>query len=555
MILYRSSVRVVGRHGRGVHYISKMFIPSGTVTIKSTDKGGGGQGHERLLRAGYIRQSSAGIFSLLPLAQRVLSRLESRIDATMASLDASKMTLPTLSSKSLWEKTGRWTNAELYKLQDRKSADFCLAPTHEEQVTKLVAAEINGYRQLPVRLYQISKKFRDEMRPRGGMLRGKEFVMKDLYTFDDGRERAYETYAQVRLAYDAFFKTLQVPFLVAEADSGNIGGDLSHEYHLPSPVGEDTLMTCDACSYVANQELAKTTALRAAPPEDSSTTQLLRFTHDVYRDSRFFDINVPLDRSLNQIKLLRAAQKLDPSTTKLIPIQAGTHTSTTTDTTRHEIQAIDVIQVIEGDACPSCSHGTLHPVQAIEIGHTFYLGTKYSAALDFKYTDAKNTPLNPEMGCHGIGVTRLLAALAELGHDSTGLTWPPGLEPFHTVLVTDPDLHHHIPTTIARQLKLRIHQLAQCGIAIDDRKGKSLGYKVAEMHQLGAPNVLVLGSKFFANNPSLSPSSDTQNLESDLDNLVVEQVVARGDRQKAWKLVKLKDWIAQIESKEDKHMY
>ncbi|ORY75468.1 hypothetical protein BCR37DRAFT_341509, partial [Protomyces lactucae-debilis] len=401
-----------------------------------------------LIETGFIRPANAGIFTLLPYGQRVVDKLEERIDQAMQSIGASKLAMPTLQSKSLWQKTGRWANPELYKLADRKGSEYCLAPTHEECVTKLVSHEVNGYKQLPVRVYQMTRKYRDEMRPRGGMLRGKEFIMKDLYTFDDGSQAAQLTYEQVSAAYTHLFKSLETPFLVAKADSGNIGGDLSHEYHLPDASGEDTLLHCPSCNHVANQELATT-----LPIDAERETQ--RFAHASFPDTIFFDVSLPKGRVANMLQVERQARQCDSTRS---------------------------LQVEAGDSCPSC-HQPLAAVKAIEVGHTFHLGTKYSKQLDFTYSTQENKLEHPEMGCHGIGVTRLMAALAEIKRDETGLQWPPGIAPFKTLIVASEKTE-----ALAQVLYDRLDDAV-----IDDRFSKGLMYRVKEAERQGIPNIIVLG--------------------------------------------------------------
>ncbi|RKP37732.1 hypothetical protein BJ085DRAFT_19659, partial [Dimargaris cristalligena] len=210
-----------------------------------------------MVRAGFIRASSTGIYTLLPLGQKVLAHLESLVDRTMLHYaEAHKLTLPNLLPAKLWKRTGRWdtTGSELIRLQDRKGASYCLGPTHEEEITQLIGSEVTSLRQLPLRLYQVGRKFRDELRPRAGLLRAREFVMKDLYTFDADRRSALDTYLAMRLAYRQFFKAVGLPFIEARADGGNIGGDESHEFHYTSTAGEDTVLQCPNCHYAANTE-------------------------------------------------------------------------------------------------------------------------------------------------------------------------------------------------------------------------------------------------------------------------------------------------------------
>lgn len=513
---------------RCLHHLSKMFIPSGTVTLSTTDKGGS-EGHFLLLKTGMIRQSSAGVFAVLPLGQLVMDKIEKQIDQSMHNIGASKLSLPTLGPQSLWTLTGRWQSSgqELFKLKDRKSAEFCLSPTHEESITKIVAAEVNGYKQFPIRVYQIGRKYRDEMRPRGGMLRGKEFLMKDLYTFDDGVGEARKTYHAVREAYDEFFQNLNVRYLVAEADSGNIGGELSHEYHLPSAVGEDTLLKCPECQYTANRELAKTDFAKVCADRPMSTS---RFSHQVFRDTVFFDIRIPTGRAINMLQALREAQKLDSSVKALAPLPEDYSTLQNPNAVVHEIPPESALEVASGDPCPKCENGHLTEVQAIEIGHTFYLGTKYSKALNFKYFSADGEYLFPEMGCYGIGVSRLLTALAEIKYDQHGLNWPNNLAPFNTVLIADFGLHD-IARKIAQDPKYQID-------AIDDRVKKSINYKVKELQQMGVPEIIVLSKRFLKVNTKVTSADDITNT----DGLLIEHVEKRGDPEKTWVTKRLSEW-------------
>ena len=235
--------------------LSNFFIPT---QRRPNDATGPEYGHDLLVRAGFLRQAYSGIFHLLPLGLRVLSKLENLIDKHMRRLGASKVSLSSLSSEELWQRSGRLDkgrSSELLRLEDRKGAKYLLSPTHEEEITTIIAHTVHSYKDLPLRLYQISRKYRDEPRPRQGLLRGREFLMKDLYTFDATEHAARETYELVREAYVAFLEDLKLPYIVARADSGNMGGTLSHEYHFASSSGEDTIISCDTCNYSINEEL------------------------------------------------------------------------------------------------------------------------------------------------------------------------------------------------------------------------------------------------------------------------------------------------------------
>ncbi|KAK7970211.1 prolyl-tRNA synthetase [Apiospora saccharicola] len=250
---FRTNISKASTLARQRACLSRTWLPTGGLAQPDKE-----DGHSKLVRAGYLRQSHPGVFHMLPLGLRVQEKLEKLIDKHMLSVGASKVSLSSLSSQALWERTNRLDayGPELFRLTDRKDAPLILAPTHEEEITSLVSKLVTSYKNLPLRLYQIGRKYRDELRPRQGVLRSREFVMKDLYTFDASVEAALESYAEVRAAYSQLFDELKIPYVVAEASSGDIGGDLSHEYHLHSSMGEDMVISCNSCSYVANEELA-----------------------------------------------------------------------------------------------------------------------------------------------------------------------------------------------------------------------------------------------------------------------------------------------------------
>ncbi|OLL25559.1 putative proline--tRNA ligase, mitochondrial [Neolecta irregularis DAH-3] len=364
-------------------------------------------GTRNVIRKQLIVLTTSGIYHVLPLGLRVQEKIERIINITMASLCASKLSLSTLSSSKLWKQTGRWEKygQELFRLTDRKSSEFCLCPTHEEEITNLIANEILSYRQLPLRLYQIGRKFRDEKRPRGGLLRGREFLMNDLYTFDASEAAAMQTYDAVQAAYYRLFKTIGVPFVVAEAESGNIGGDKSHEYHyLSSSIpefgalltigGEDKVLVCERCNYAVNTE-------RSSSPQ-----------------------------------------------------------------------------------CLQCG-SQMHEKSAIEVGHTFHLGTRYSEALG-AFVTAEDPSIRSaiQMGCHGIGVSRLVVAIADICRGSRGLCWPVSVAPWETVIVTAGQEEG------AEQVWDLLKDYTDS--VIDDRQ-KTLGWKLKDAEAVGYPVTVIVG--------------------------------------------------------------
>ena len=405
-------------HDYGRNRLSNFWTPTGGIAYSEDGKE---DSNALLVRAGFLRQSHAGIFQLLPLGFRVQDKVGSLLDKHMRKLGASKIELSSLSSENLWKISGRLQGerSELFQVQDRKGSKFLLAPTHEEDITTLVGGIVNSYRDLPVRLYQIGRKYRDEPRPRQGLLRTREFLMKDLYTFDASKEEALKTYETVRAAYSAFFDEFKIPYLVADADAGSIGGDISNEYHIASAKGEDSVYKCHLCGFIVNEE------------------------------------------------------KLEGNST--LSKEEGTCN------------------------CPKCS-SKMKSVTTIELGHTFYLGTKYSkplgAVVETKKSGSDEMTATPgsqqatasspmEMGCHGIGVSRLIAAMADVLSDDKGLNWPRVIAPFETVIITSPGTEQP-----GNQL---LSQLSHTVDAILDDRDHGLGWKLKDADLIGYPVIIVFG--------------------------------------------------------------
>ncbi|KAK9234866.1 hypothetical protein V1525DRAFT_382610 [Lipomyces kononenkoae] len=493
--------------------LSKFFLPSGGVAPASSERE---STTDLLIRAGFIRKSSAGIYSLLPLGIFVQRKLAALIHRNMYMAGASEISLPSLLSPNAWIATGRWANTELYKLKDSSDSEFCLAPTHEEEITSLVSREVNSFRQLPLRLYQIGRKYRDERRPRGGMLRGREFLMMDLYSFDTTTEAALATYEEIKLAYRSIFDTLGIKYAVSEADSGSIGGDLSHEFHYITPVGEDTLITCDSCDYTANVEVAM-----SYPPEDYVVDPSnVAVKYGLTTDNTLLVIYYPPDRVVNDILIKRELPNYDPSVgnpvieftrngdpmvQRIIRIfdERVSEKSSLPDLpvsvnigniTTLRFPCVEVaLQSHPNETCPRCMDGTLGASRAVEVGHTFYLSTKYSSILKAQYTAEDGTKKSVEMGCYGIGVSRIISAVAEITRDHKGLSWPVAICPFEVVLVTKPRTERIDDLAIKLYQDLR---KAGCEAVIDDRDDKSFGWKLSDSKFLGFPVSVVIGNKY-----------------------------------------------------------
>jgi prolyl-tRNA synthetase len=468
---------------------------------------------------------------MLPLGQRVQEKLEKLIDKHMQQVGALKVSLSSISSQALWEKTGRLAGygPELFRFTDRKDTGYLLAPTHEEEITSFFSSHLS-YKNLPLRVYQIGRKYRDELRPRHGLLRSREFTMKDLYTFDMDVETALQTYSEVRAAYSRLFDELKLPYLVAEASSGDIGGDLSHEYHLPSSVGEDNVISCDSCSYVANEELAVSKARSAdddqAKPlvhgswygitKDRSTLVVVDFMTPA--DVPISSINthavkaiVPdLDPSIDDARSWVQSQDKGSSNLKTICLVdqscdfGSKEGKTSSGSTKEAIKChpktgkpLNLLQIQDGDGCAQCASGKLRVQKAVELGHTFHLGTRYSEPLNAKVRLRENVIVPMQMGCHGIGVSRIIGAVADLLADKRGLNWPRAMAPYEVIVIPgrqaneeDADLvYDHLDKHGADGSRQELD------VVLDDRP-ETFAWKMKDADVVGYPIIVLLGRRW-----------------------------------------------------------
>jgi prolyl-tRNA synthetase len=416
-----------------------------------------------------------------------------------------------------------------------------LAPTHEEEITQLVGAQLQSPKQLPIRLYQIGRKYRDELRPRAGLLRGREFIMKDLYSFDATQQEAYVAYDQVAQAYRKIFEKMGVPFVVAEADSGNIGGSKSHEYHLISPVGEDTLLTCDSCGYTANEELAVGKLDQLYKDNNTALTDLMSLRNNInttvvsykatnatedgiveglaavftppHRDANILKVQTQLSKYLKHQNYMSERATMDMDIIPQGKVNAMDPTSIShlhafvDDALELNLQPSEQLTIHpqdhfriakEGDYCVSCKHeenNRLNSVKAIECGHTFYLGTKYSSVLDcgFRENGKKGEKVPAEMGCYGIGITRLLAAVAEARYDAKGIAWPKSLAPYNICIVPTDDRKQEFKN-ITNQIYDHLGESFKGDVVIDDRRS-GFGAKMKDAELIGYPYTIIVGPK------------------------------------------------------------
>ncbi|EKG17588.1 hypothetical protein MPH_05209 [Macrophomina phaseolina MS6] len=530
----RTFLRSFSNDGR--NRLSSFWVPTGGITPKDAE---GEDTHALLVRAGFLRQAHSGVFHFLPLGLRVQEKFEQLIDKHMRSLGASKVSLSSISSEELWKRTGRLEGKELLRLKDRNDSGLLLGPTHEEEITQLVRNTVKSYKELPLRLYQIGRKYRDELRPRQGLLRAKEFLMKDLYTFDHLEAEALETYNSVREAYVNLLTELKLPYLVADADSGSIGGDTSHEYHFISPKGEDTVFACNSCDFVANEEVAqpkdqaldkpgtihiwkgiskdRRTLIEAhimldpAQPGDSSEPADLVNLHAI--KTIFPGLDTSIERNAEELwnpaepqstiqqdgtsappaRLVIADQNISAFRDQLSFEKHNTSSSAHPTTFHYLTPSSSKIRSLRrlhnASPCPSCADGRVSAHRAVEIGHTFHLGTRYSAPLNLAIQNPAGKPSLVQMGCHGIGVSRMIAAVADALADAKGLNWPRVVAPFEVVVIPGKGVD------IDKDAEKVYDGLALGGVdaVLDDRKNVAMGWKLGDADLVGFNVVVILG--------------------------------------------------------------
>ncbi|MFF8838923.1 proline--tRNA ligase [Streptomyces sp. NPDC015130] len=509
--------------------------------------------HKLLVRAGYVRRTAAGIWSWLPLGLKVLANVERVVREEMDAIGAQEVLLPALLPREPYEATGRWEEygAELFRLQDRKGADYLLGPTHEEIFTLLVKDQCSSYKDLPVILYQIQNKYRDEARPRAGVLRGREFLMKDSYSFDTEDEGLAQSYALHRQAYQRIFERLGLDYRIVAATAGAMGGSKSEEFLAPAGAGEDTFADCPNCDFAANTEAvyqavkpvdgSAVPAAEEIPTPDTPTIETLAASLGVPAsatlknllvkvDGEIVAIGVPGDREVDMDKVEEHfgptatvelvteedfAQRADlvrgyvgpqglEKVTYLADPRVAPGTSWITGANKEGMHAknvvagrdfeveeyVDVVVVQEGDPCPACGTG-LKLDRAIEIGHIFQLGRKYADALKLDVLGQNGKPVRVTMGSYGIGVTRAVAALAEQTADEKGLCWAAEVAPADV---------HVVAAGKALQTELALEvsdKLAAAGLRVltDDRAGVSPGVKFTDAELIGVPKILVAGRR------------------------------------------------------------
>ncbi len=517
------------------------------------------ESHKLLVRGGYIRKLGPGVFTYQNLALRVLRKIERILREEFDRRGCTEVLMPMVQPKELWDESGRWQEYGdlLLKMENRNKQWFCLGPTHEEVVTDLIRKDIKSYRDLPKNIYQIQTKYRDEIRPRYGLMRGREFIMKDAYSFDVDRESALKSYWLMYEAYKVVFKRTGLDFRIVEADAGNIGGSLTHEFQVLAAAGEDKLLVCDNCEFAANIEVApsvfedRPTGEPLEKIEEFATPDLKTIAdlakslkikeRDLVKtlfvkgvDGKPVAVLLRGSDELNLVKLKNTIGSVNPpefltdeEVKKLtsaypgscgpvglkVPIYVdqylknkvnwivganrdGFHLKNVNQDRDFKVTLYaDLRMTTKGETCPKCKKGKLKEFRGIEVGHVFYLGTKYSKALNATYLDHGGKSQLIEMGCYGIGVSRTMQAAIEQNHDENGIVWPVEIAPYHIhICLLDPK-----DKTLSDKTDEYYMELQSLGleVLVDDREERP-GIKFKDADLIGIPLRIVMGAKGFA---------------------------------------------------------
>ena len=527
------------------------------ATLKETPADAEVISHQLMLRAGMVRQLASGIYSWLPLGLRVLKNVEAIVREEMDKAGALELLLPGVQPAELWQESGRWQDygPELLRLKDRHQRDFCLGPTHEEVITSIVKNEIRSYRQLPLNLYQIQTKFRDEIRPRFGIMRGREFTMKDAYSFDVSEEDSRLAYDKMYKAYEKIFDRLGLDYSAVEADTGSIGGSSSHEFHVLADSGEDNIAFCKDLNFAANVE---TIALPESQQERPAPTQAMTEVDTVgvktikeltdklgiassktiktlilNGTNGLIAVVVRGDHELNSVKaeaLENVAIPISFASSKDIAAVIGTQAGSigpvglnipviidhsvavmsdfvcgANQKNKHLTgvnwerdlplaQTADLRQAQEGDLCPGGKNAeTLSIRRGIEVGHVFQLGRKYSRAANAFCTNDEGEKTLLFMGCYGIGVSRIVAAAIEQNNDERGIIWPDSLAPFNVAIVA---IGYNRSDKVKQASEQLYQQLIDADIdVILDNRNERPGVLFSDMELIGIPHRITIGEK------------------------------------------------------------
>ena len=561
-------------------YLSKFQI----TTLKETPSDAEITSHQLMLRAGLIRKLASGLYTWLPLGLRIMRKVENIVREEMDKSGALEVLMPAVQPSELWQESGRWEQygPELLRLKDRHDREFCFGPTHEEIITDLARKELSSYKQLPITYYQIQTKFRDEVRPRFGVMRAREFIMKDAYSFHSNQDSLQATYDAMYQAYTKIFTRLGLEFRAVMADSGSIGGNSSHEFHVLADSGEDAIAFSNESDYAANVEKAETlqpTTPRPAPSAEMTTVDTPD-QHSIEEVSQFLSVPAEQclktllvegseegavvalvlrgDHELNEIKADHLDEVASPlcfasdeqikkaagcSAGSLGPVgldikviadyaalqcadfvcganEDGKHfTGVNWERDCESPVAADLRNIVEGDASPD-GKGTLSIVRGVEVGHIFQLGKKYSEAMNATVLDENGKTTTMTMGCYGIGVTRIVAAAIEQNHDENGIIWPQSLAPFD-VAIAPINMQKSEDVSNAA---IKLHdELTAAGldVLLYDEKAR-LGGMLADLDLIGIPHRVVIGDRGLKENKVEYKKRDAEESQ----DIAVEEIVA-----------------------------
>ncbi len=526
------------------------------ATVKETPADAEVVSHQLMVRAGMIRKLAAGLYTWLPLGLRVLRKVEAIVREEMDRAGAQEVLMPAVQPAELWQESTRWDyyGSELLRLKDRHEREFCFGPTHEEVITDLIRREVRSYKQLPANFYQIQTKFRDEIRPRFGVMRAREFLMKDAYSFHLDQASLDETYRVMYETYSRIFRRIGLAFRPVRADTGAIGGSLSHEFHVLADSGEDAIAFSDGSDYAANVELAEAVpppGPRAAPGRAMEVVDTPG-QHTIEEVSAF--LGVPASRTLktllvdgaegglvalvlrgdhvlNEVKAAKLAEVAKPLTFAApervrevvgcavgsigpvglpVPMVVDHAAAAVADFVcganadgQHRVGVswgrdlpepvtADLRNVVAGDPSPD-GRGTLSIARGIEVGHIFQLGTKYSEAMKAEALDEQGRPVTLIMGCYGIGVSRVVAAAIEQNHDENGIVWPDAIAPYSVALLP---MNMQKSMRVAEAAERLYGELQAAGVEVlfDDRPVRA-GVMFADMDLVGIPHRVVVGER------------------------------------------------------------
>jgi prolyl-tRNA synthetase len=560
-------------------YLSKFQL----TTLKETPSDAEITSHQLMLRAGLIRKLASGLYTWLPLGLRVMRKVENIVREEMDKCGALEVLMPAVQPSELWQESGRWEQygPELLRLKDRHDREFCFGPTHEEIITDLARKELSSYKQLPVTYYQIQTKFRDEVRPRFGVMRAREFLMKDAYSFHSNQQSLQQTYDVMYQAYSNIFTRLGLKFRAVMADSGSIGGNSSHEFHVLADSGEDAIAFSSESSYAANVEKAE--SLPPAGPRPAATASMVQVDtpnqHSIEEVSAFLSVPASQclktllvngsaentvvalvlrgDHELNEIKASHLEDVASPlafasdeqikqaagcAAGSLGPV--GLNIKVIADHAALQVAdfvcganidgkhltgvnwerdcalpvAADLRNIVEGDLSPD-GKGTLSIVRGIEVGHIFQLGQKYSAAMNATVLDENGKAVIMTMGCYGIGVTRIVAAAIEQNHDDNGIIWSDSLAPFHVAIAP---INMQKSEEVSKAA-IKLHdELTAAGldVLLYDEKTR-LGSMLADLDLIGIPHRIVIGDRGLAENKvEYKKRDEAESRDMDINDIV-----------------------------------